>query len=319
MNEVFVKVSSKTKEAEDICSYELTSVKDEPLPAFTAGAHIDVHMADGLVRQYSLCNDPRETHRYQIAVLRDPASRGGSHAMHDKVSVGDVLRISAPRNHFGLSDAPKALLLAGGIGITPILCMAEELHAAGRPFEMHYSARTPERTAFLSRIGNAPFAGRIQFHFDSGEAGQKLDLPAVLAGQPADTRLYVCGPGGFINYVLDSAKKAGWANERVHREFFTAAAPDVAQVDAPFEVKVASTGTVYLVPTDRSILDVLLENGVEVEASCEAGVCGTCLTHVLEGVPDHRDVFMSDTEQAANDQVTICCSRAKSALLVLDL
>jgi vanillate O-demethylase ferredoxin subunit len=319
LNEIFVKVSNKTKEAEDICSYDLVNVDGEPLPAFTAGAHIDVHITDDLVRQYSLCNDPRETHRYQIAVLRDPSSRGGSHAMHDKVSVGDMLRISAPRNHFGLSDAPKTLLLAGGIGITPILCMAEELQAADQPFEMHYSARSPERTAFLSRLSNAPFVQHLQMHFDSGEAGQKLDLPAVLARQPFDTRLYVCGPSGFITYVVDSAKKAGWSDDRVHREFFGLAVHDAAQVDAPFEVKVASTGTVYLVPTNRSMLDVLLENGVEVEASCEAGVCGTCLTRVLEGVPDHRDVYMSDTEHAANDQVTVCCSRAKSALLVLDL
>ncbi len=319
MNDVFVQVSRKTKEADDICSYELTSVKDEPLPAFTAGSHIDVHLLDGLVRQYSLCNDPRETHRYLIAVLRDPASRGGSQAMHDSLSTGVILRISAPRNHFGLSDAPATLLLAGGIGITPILCMAEELEATGRYFEMHYCTRAPERTAFLSRIEGSPFTRSIQLHFDSGAAEQKLDIAAVLSRQQPGTHLYVCGPGGFIGHVLEAAKRAGWTDERVHREFFTSAAAGPAKADGPFDVKVASSGNIFVVPTGRSILDVLRQNGVDVGASCETGVCGTCLTRVLGGVPDHRDVYMSEAEHAANDQVTVCCSRSKSDLLVLDL
>jgi vanillate O-demethylase ferredoxin subunit len=314
-----VRVARKAVEALDICTFELVAPDGRALPAFSAGSHIDVQLPNGLTRQYSLCNQPDESHRYLIGVLRDAASRGGSAAMHDLVREGDVLTISAPKNHFPLAhEAQRHLLLAGGIGVTPILCMAERLAATGAAFEMHYCTRSRERTAFHDRIRASAFAERVQFHFDDGDAAQKLDIAALLATPQPGTHLYVCGPKGFMDAVLATARARGWPEAQLHYEFFAA---DVAPVegDASFEVQIASSGRVIVVPKDRTVVQALAAAGVEVATSCEQGVCGTCLTRVLEGTPDHRDLYLTPEEQAANDQFTPCCSRAKSARLVLDL
>lgn len=313
-----VKVVSKVSEAEGIVSFELISMDGQALPPFSAGSHIDVQIRDGLVRQYSLCNAPTEQHRYQIGVLRDANSRGGSIAMHDEIDVGSVLQISAPKNHFPLVHAKRTLLFAGGIGVTPILCMAERLAATGALFDMHYCARSPERTAFQGRIAQSGFADRVHFHFDSGAPEQKLDVAALIAAPEADTHLYICGPGGFIDHVVDTAKKLGWPSAQVHLEYFGAAPVDVSG-DAAFDVKIASSGQVISIPSGQTVVHVLGEHGIDIPVSCEQGVCGTCLTRVLDGVPDHRDLYLTDEERAANDQFTPCCSRAKSALLVLDI
>lgn len=318
MSQLTVKVVKKIQEAIDIVSFELAALDDRPLPSFSAGSHIDVHVRDGLVRQYSLCNDPRETHRYLIGVLRDPKSRGGSVAMHDDVKEGDVIQISEPKNHFMLGQAKRTLLLAGGIGVTPILCMAERLAHAGSDFAMHYCTRSVERTAFHARIGSSIFADEVQFHFDTGPEGQKLDLANLIAQPDPDTHIYVCGPSGFIDHVVNTAKALGWSSAQVHLEYFAAKVQDTSG-DGAFEVKIASTGKSYTVPADKSIIAVLAQNGVYVETSCEEGVCGTCITRLLQGVPDHRDAFFTDEERARNDQFTPCCSRAKSECLVLDL
>lgn len=315
-----VRVERKCEEAEGICSYALVRVDGEPLPAFSAGAHIDVHVRPGLVRQYSLCNRPQDRQHYLIGVLRDPASRGGSQTMHDAIHAGAVLHISAPKNHFPLRDARRSLLLAGGIGVTPILAMAETLSAQGGAFEMHYCARSPERAAFRARIAQSPFAGQVHFHYDSGDAAQKLDLPALLAELDRHTHLYLCGPSGFIEHVVATAKAHDWPQEQVHLEYFAAAAAAAdAGADRPFDVRLASSGKVYAVPAGCTVLKVLTDAGVFVPASCEQGVCGTCLTRVLEGVPEHRDLYLDDAERAANDQFTPCCSRSRSDVLVLDL
>jgi vanillate O-demethylase ferredoxin subunit len=314
-----VRVARKAVEARDICTFELVAVDGRPLPAFSAGSHVDVQLPGGLTRQYSLANDPTESHRYLIAVLRDAASRGGSAAMHDAVHEGDTLTISVPKNHFPLAhDAKRHLLMAGGIGVTPILCMAERLAMTGADFEMHYCTRSRERTAFHDRIVRSGFAGRVHFHFDDGDAAQKLDIGARLATPQPGTHLYVCGPRGFMDAVLGTARERGWAGANLHFEFFAAeVAADGA--DAPFEVELASSGRVIVVPRDRTVVQALAAHGVEVQTSCEQGVCGTCLTRVLDGAPDHRDLYLTPQEQAANDQFTPCCSRAKSARLVLDL
>jgi vanillate O-demethylase ferredoxin subunit len=314
-----VRVARKAAEAVDIVTLELVAADGRALPAFSAGSHIDVQLPNGLTRQYSLCNDPQETHRYLIGVLRDPASRGGSQAVHDLVQEGDLLTISAPRNHFGLAhEAKKSLLLAGGIGVTPILCMAERLAMTGADFTMHYAARTPARTAFRERIAAASFASRVQFHFDDGDAAQKLDLQRVLAKPDAGTHLYVCGPKGFMDAVLGAARAAGWPEVQLHYEFFGA---EVAKSDsdASFEIKLASSGRIVRVPRDKTVTQALAEAGVEIMMSCEQGVCGTCLTRVLEGVPDHKDSYLTPEERAANDQFLPCCSRSKTPQLVLDL
>ena len=318
MTQLTVKVLRRTQEADGIVAFKLARPDGAALPAFSAGSHIDVQLPGGVTRQYSLCNDAAEQHRYRIAVLRDPASRGGSNAMHDTVKEGDTLTISEPRNHFPLVHAGKTLLFAGGIGVTPLLCMAQRLAAIGADFEMHYSTRSPERTAFRQEIAGSPFAARVQFHHDDGEAAQKLDLARVL-GQPAPgTHLYVCGPTGYIDFVVNTAKGLGWPAEQIHLEYFGAAAQDTSG-DRAFQVKVASSGATYEVPAGETVVQALGKHGIEIMVSCEQGVCGTCITRVLEGECDHRDMYFTDEEKAKNDQFTPCCSRAKSATLVLDL
>jgi vanillate O-demethylase ferredoxin subunit len=314
-----VRVARKAVEAIDICTFELVAADGRTLPAFSAGSHVDVQLPNGLTRQYSLANDPAESHRYLIAVLRDAASRGGSATMHDAVHEGDLLTISAPKNHFPLAhDARRHLLLAGGIGVTPILCMAERLAVTGADFEMHYCTRSRERTAFHDRIRMSSFASRVHLHFDDGDATQRLDLASLLAAPVPGTHLYVCGPKGFMDAVLGAAREGGWPEANLHVEYFGAeTAPHDA--DATFEVQLASSGRIVVVPRERSVVQALADAGVEVPTSCEQGVCGTCLTRVLAGVPDHRDLYLTPEEQAANDQFTPCCSRAKTPRLVLDL
>lgn len=313
-----VRVARKALEALDIVSVELAPLGGEHLPAFSAGSHIDVEIRPGLVRQYSLCNDPSERHRYVIGVLRDPASRGGSVAVHDELAEGQLIDISAPRNHFPLVHAGRSLLFAGGIGVTPILCMAERLAQTGADFAMHYCARSAERAAFIARIRNAGFADRVHLHYDDGDPAQKLDLARVLDGAGADTHLYVCGPGGFIDFVTRGAQARDWGADRIHFEYFSGQQIDTSG-DQPFEVKLASSGKVVTVPAGKTVVNALRDAGIAVEVSCEQGACGTCLTRVLDGTPDHRDNYLTDDEKAANDQFLPCCSRARSRLLVLDL
>jgi vanillate O-demethylase ferredoxin subunit len=318
-NRLSVRVAKRSMEALDICSFELVDVNDGPLPAFSAGSHVDVHLPNGMTRQYSLCNDPAERHSYLIAVLKDQGSRGGSKAMHELVNEGDTLTISPPKNHFPLArEARRSLLLAGGIGVTPILCMAERLAIDGAEFEMHYCTRSKGRTAFVERIQASAFASKVQFHFDDGAQDQRLDLAAVLAKPGPGTHLYVCGPKGFMDAVLSTARAQGWAEDQLHYEFFSAQLVK-SDNDASFEVKLASSGRVVVVPKDKTVVQALAEAGIEVQTSCEQGVCGTCLTRVLEGELDHRDMFLTPEEQAKNDQFLPCCSRSKSARLVLDL
>jgi vanillate O-demethylase ferredoxin subunit len=312
-----VKIARKFAVATDICAFELTRPDGAALPAFSAGAHVDVMLRDGLVRQYSLCNSPSESHRYLIAVLRDANSRGGSVAMH-ALEEGGLLEIGEPKNHFALhARARHSVLLAGGIGVTPILAMAETLDREGAAFEMHYCARSAARMAFRERLAGARFSERVHLYFDDAEAGERLRLNRLLAQPRPDTQLYVCGPVGFIAAAIDAAKAAGWDDANVHREFF-AAAP-AQEGGGAFQVTLSSTGRVIDVASDMTVVSALAQAGVEVPTSCEQGVCGTCLTRVLSGEPDHRDVYLTDEEKAANDQFLPCCSRSRSPMLVLDL
>lgn len=311
-------ISRKQREAADIASYELVRIDGGELPSFTAGAHIDVHLPGGLIRQYSLCNSPAERLRYVIAVLREPESRGGSAAMHDAVQEGDTLTISEPRNHFELvEDARRSLLFAGGIGVTPLLAMGERLTQLGADFQFHYCARSLERMAFRERIMQSSFAGRTQFHLDDGDENQRLKLHIALADPQPDTHLYVCGPTGFMDYVISGASSQGWPDEQIHREYFSAD-PAAAQGGDLFQIKIASTGQIFTVPEDKNVVEVLKEAGINITMSCEQGVCGTCLTPVLEGELDHRDMFMTTKEHAEGKLFTPCCSRGKG-LVVLDL
>lgn len=316
--EIKVRVARKVQEAEGIASYYLASCDGAALPPFSAGAHIDIHTPAGHVRQYSLCNSEHERAHYQIAILKDSASRGGSASMHDDVEVGTELRISAPRNHFPLIELHGVpLLLAGGIGITPILCMAERLSASGAPFELHYFARSRTGMAFRDRIRSSAFTNFVQFHIDD-EPDTQTDLATILQKPASGRRIYVCGPPGFLDAVRAIAADAGWPTDCVHFEYF-GAVPIEAGTTSAFTVTLASSGQVLEIPEDKSVADVLLDHGIDVPLSCEQGVCGTCVTRILSGTPDHRDMFLSDEEHKANDQFTPCCSRAKSGNLLLDI
>ncbi|RQR51560.1 oxidoreductase [Burkholderia sp. Bp9140] len=313
-----VRIGAKVMETRDICSLELVAVDGGELPPFSAGAHIDVHLPVGLVRQYSLCNHPAETHRYQIAVLRNADSRGGSVGMH-ALEVGQIVGISEPRNHFPLvCDAPHSLLIAGGIGVTPLLCMAEHLASLGRSFELHYCTRSADSAAFTERLRASPFAASVHLHYDDGPQSQKLDLTALLERGRSSAHLYVCGPAGFMDWTLDSARTAGWPEQHLHREYF-AATPRNMSGDGSFDVEIASTGRVIRVAADQTVIAALSAHGISVPTSCEQGVCGACITRILDGTPEHRDLFLTTEEQARADQFTPCCSRSRSPKLVLDL
>jgi vanillate O-demethylase ferredoxin subunit len=231
-----------------------------------------------------------------------------------------MVKIEGPSGDLTLHPIVKraAVLLAGGIGVTPILCMAERLSNIGADFEMHYCTRSMERTAFAQRITQSAFAERVRFHFDDGPPDQRIDLLALLTDPRPDTHLYICGPTGFMDIVIRTALEKGWPGHRVHREYF-AADTGALPGDTEFDVKIASTGRVYRIPKDKTVVAALAAHGIEIPTSCAQGVCGTCLTRVIDGEPLHRDLYQTDTERASNDQFTPCCSRATSAMLVLDL
>lgn len=315
--ELRLRLSARWQAAEDICALELRDPDGAALPVFHAGAHIDLHLGDDLVRQYSLAGDPADTSRYLLGVLLEANSRGGSTAVHRRLRVGDVLGASLPRNHFALdAHAPHSLLLAGGIGVTPLLSMAEQLHREERGFALHYCTRSGPRTAFKQRLREAPWAARVHLHHDDAPA-QRLDLPRVLSDAPPGSHLYVCGPRGFIDGVLQGARAAGWDDARLHREYFAAGAN--SEAGAAFDVELASSGRVVRVEPGQSIVQALAAAGVDVPTSCEQGVCGTCLTRVLGGTPEHRDSYLTDEERARNDCMLPCCSRSLSPRLRLEL
>lgn len=319
MNEELLNVVVRKREIQgaDVVVLELGRADGAALPAFEAGAHVDIHVAPGLVRQYSLCSDPAEVTVYRLGVLKDPASRGGSVQVHESLHEGREVQISTPRNLFPLaSDGKRSILLGGGIGITPMIAMAHALHRQGVEFELHYCGRSRSRSAFLDELANAPFAARVVTHFDDEDAAQRLDLPAVLGQGSADTHLYTCGPSGFMDWVIAGARQQGYDESHIHKEYFQ------VEVDATgdtFEVVAARSNKTVQVAEGQTILDALAQVGIKIDISCEQGVCGTCMCEVLEGEPDHRDVYLTDEEKAANDQILVCCSRAKSNKLVLDI
>lgn len=314
-----VVVVAKRKEADNIYSYFLSRPEGGDLPGFTAGAHIDVHLPPGFVRQYSLCSSPDNLHEYEIAVLKESVSRGGSTLMHDEVGTGTRLKISEPKNHFPLHlYAKRHLLFAGGIGITPLLAMAEVLSQKNADFQLHYSARTRSAAAFVERIQTSAFANNTQFYFSEDGPARKLQTSDLLSSPDDHTHIYICGPARYMESILSLAKESGWPDTNVHREYFSVETNSSGE-DTAFEIEIKSSGQIIQVEANQSVIDALEAQGIFVPVSCEEGVCGTCLTRVLAGEPDHRDVFMTDEEHAANDQFTPCCSRSLGKRLVLDL
>jgi ferredoxin-NADP reductase len=314
-----VRVASKAMEAEDLCTFELVDESGGALPRFAAGDHIDVHLPGGAIRQYSLCNSPAETHRYLICVRRDADSRGGSRAMHDEIAAGQLLGISAPKHRFPLAPtASHSLLLAGGVGVTPIISMAEHLASNSASFEMHYCAGSVKRAAFHDRIRNSSFAEHVRFYFGDALPAQVINFESLLGVPCAGKHLYVCGPRRFIDAACGAAKRNGWPDSRVHKEHFSGDAA-VHTDDVAFDLRLARSGKILRVSQGQTALAVLSGAGLEVPRSCQQGVCGTCLVKVLEGKPLHRDSFLTESERSANDCFTPCCSRARGGTLVLDL
>lgn len=317
--EIDVTVAHKVAEAVDICSLSLQLPDGGKLPAFEAGAHIEVMLANGLKRHYSLVNDPADRSQYLIGVLRERNSRGGSVAMH-ALRPGDAVRIMAPRNNFPLDwTATHHILLGGGIGIAPLLAMAAELERAGAGFELHYCTRCAERTAFRRRIGQASYSRRAFIHHDDGDPSQRLDPAAVFQAAPPGAHVYVCGPGGFIDWALAQARAARIEESALHQEYFTQDAPIHRPDDGSFELRLERTGLSLRVDANQSVVEAVAAAGISIPTSCSQGICGTCLTGVIAGVPDHRDLFLTPAERASNDQFLPCCSRSKTPRLVIDL
>ncbi len=300
-------------EVEDVCSYTLEPVADEHLPKFSAGAHVDISLAPGLVRSYSLLNDPAEVDRYEIAVHRAPESRGGSSRVHEHWRVGDLIEIAAPRNNFALNEAAlRTVLIAGGIGITPMLSMIARLQTLGLDWELHYVTRTRARAAFLDRLSRHP---QVRLAFDHEPGGCALDLAQVVEAAPAAAHLYCCGPAPMLRAFesLTASRPCGHA----HVEYFTASeAPATA---GGYDLTLKRSGKVIRVASGQRMLAALLAAGVNVSYSCSEGICGTCETRVLAGLPDHRDDYLTDEEKATNTVVMPCCSGSRTPTLTLDL
>lgn len=317
-NELWVRVAEKSQAATNIVIFDLVGEKGEELPPFTAGAHIDIHLPGGVIRQYSLVNAPKERHHYVIAVLRDANGRGGSLVMHDTVQVGDVIKISPPKNCFELATTSRhKILIAGGIGITPFLSMMDVLYANGQSFELHYSAKNREGAAFIDNLSISEFSEKIEIYL-TDESDQRLNTLETLANAPANSEVYVCGPPRLVDATVAAAKELDWSDDRIKWEAFSGLIIN-SSANSAFQVKIASSGKSYSVPKDKTIAEILNENRIPVELSCAQGVCGTCLTRVIAGVPDHRDIYLTPAEQLKNDQILICCSRSLSPELVLDL
>ena len=308
-----VRVADIKAAAQDTKLYELHAADGRLLPSAEPGAHIDVHLPNGKQRQYSLTVCEPNPKRYLIGVKRDPASRGGSTYMHDQVKAGQTLKIRPPSNHFPLvENTAHVVLIAGGIGITPIYCMVQRLAALGRSWELHYSCRSRADMAFREELAKYHQA---HLHFDDESGGKFLDLAAIVAEAPKDAHLYCCGPLPMLKAFEDAT--ANWPRAQIHVEYF---APKQEPAKAGgFVVELKRSGQEFVIPEGKTILQVLLDAGVYVDYSCELGICGLCQTPLLSGTPEHRDAFLTDEQKAANDTVMICCAGSLSERLVLDL
>lgn len=315
-----LRVTHKWQEAEDITGLDLVAPHGGPLPAFTAGAHVLLDLPGGLTRQYSLCNDPAERHRYRLAVLRAADSRGGSAYVAETLRAGDEIEIRGPRNNFPLNAGQSdTLLIAGGIGITPLLSMMFELARQGRPYRLVYCTRSPAHAAFRQELATPPFASFVDFIHDGGDPAGGIDLGKLLTGLAAGTQVYCCGPQGLMSAVRSAGTHLPAVS--LHFESFSASQEKSLQdVDASsFEIELARSGRVLTVPQGKSILNVLRADGFQADSLCEEGYCGTCVVPLLAGEADHRDTVLSEAEREQNRAIAICCSRARSRRLTLDL
>ena len=309
-----LRVTRNERIADGINLIEFRALDDTPLPQFAAGAHITIRVPNGLLRKYSLCNDPAERDRYQVAVKREANGRGGSANLIDRTKVGDQLMVIPPVNDFALPPrAQDFLFIAGGIGITPIMAMIREVKAQGKRFRLFYCSRSPETTAFTDELSKPEYAGLVTFHHDQGDPSCSLDLKPILAERKNREHLYCCGPRPLMEAVRHFTDH--WSPTAVHFEAFSEAETHKAG-DKPFKVRLARSGKVLEVPVTKTILEVLRESGLEVPSSCETGTCGTCRTKLLAGEADHRDLVLADHER--KDQIMICVSRARGDEITID-
>ena len=311
-----LRVHQKTWEAQGVTSITFVHPEGRPLPRWEPGAHLSLHLPNGLVREYSLCSDPDDTSRWTVAVLRVPDSRGGSRMIHDELQIGAEVLVDGPRNLFQLDgESPRHLLVAGGIGITPIVAMTRALHAKGTDWHLLYTGRSREVMAFLDEISGLP-ADRVSVHVDD-EVGGFADISGLVGGVDDDTVVYCCGPAALMEAVEICVPDTS----RLRLERFRAPEPaaDPETPDGAFEVVINSTGDRVPVDADTSILDALAEAGHEVPSSCTEGICGTCETGVVSGEIDHRDYLLSDEEKESGCTMCICVSRCRGSELVLDL
>lgn len=308
-----LRVQAVRLEADSIVSIELRDPRGADLPAFSAGAHVDLRLPNGLVRSYSLCGDPRRSDRYTVAVNRDTASRGGSSWIHENLRVGQMIPVTPPRNNFELhEDAEHSVFIAGGVGITPLLAMIRRLTVLGKPWTLWFATRTQSQMAFTEEIeALAGDLGTVHLHYDE-ESRTFLDLDAIVAQAPAGSHFYCCGPLP----MLKAFEAVDMPRELRHIEYFqNDAAPDT---EGGFEVELTESGVTLQIPEGKSILDTMMDAGIDVPYSCTEGICGTCETRVLSGEPDHRDLVLTDSEKESGEVMMICVSGSKSDRLVLE-
>jgi len=316
--DITLKVMEVTQAAPGIKRFELAAADGAELPEFTAGAHIDVATGARVRRSYSLLNDPAVRDRYVLGVLREPESEGGSAWMHDSLAEGDEVFASPPANNFALNEnADQYILIAGGIGITPLLSMGRRLRALGKSVALHYCTKSAKETAFMDEARDI-FGDGVTFHHDGGDPAKGIDLRSVLKSRPDGSELYLCGPVGLINAARDAA--ANWPGNAVHFELFHAEEEEDLRENESFEIELKHSGMTLIVPPEKNILEVVREAGVDVASACEEGVCGTCVIKILSGGVDHRDMVLSDEQRAGGAEIAICTSRAMPGeKLVLDL
>jgi phthalate 4,5-dioxygenase reductase subunit len=310
-----LRIASIEEVAAGIRAFELVQQDGTELPPFTPGSHVKVQAPNGLLRKYSLCNDPAERHRYLIAVKREDGGRGGSLSMHLDSKVGDILPVSLPENAFPMVEKARSyIFIAGGIGITPILSMIRSLGELNPvPWKLYYLSRDPASTAFLADLQAPELKRKVVIHHDGGALENVYDLWPALE-KPNTGHVYCCGPRGLMESVRDMT--GHWTPANVHFESFNEGG-GVQPDDQPFTVKLAKSGGEFQVPVGKSILAALREHGGSAPSSCESGTCGTCRTGLLEGEADHRDMVLMPEEMGS--QIMICVSRARSGRLVLDL
>ena len=311
-----VVVKNRHVEGENVAVMEFESTTSTTLPNVEAGAHIDVHLPNGMVRQYSLCQNPNQQGIFRLGILRDPESRGGSISAFDDLQDGMQLQVSAPKNLFPLQQAKHSVLIGGGIGITPLITMAYQLAQQGASFELHYCGASPECCAFVDEIQQGELAPFTQFHFKSEGASHRNFFEIAIKDIDAASHIYTCGPNGFMDWVINLAQTQNFPEQQIHKEYFQI---EVETGGDAFEVVAQQSGKIIMVNAEETILQALAREGIDIEMSCEQGVCGTCMCDVIEGEPDHRDVYFTDEEKASNEQILVCCSRSKSARLVLDI